>query len=277
MAQMKNIADIPPAQVLRIPTGIEDLDWIYGVTGTCWGLPVGKISLWAGQPGIGKSRAAIETARQLTTRRWVVNGQPTEYDVLYFQNEVDLSIFANWVRKDGRKMPKNFYVSDATKLSEQLNHIRQIVPSVVIVDSINMIEEFGTGCDGNIKEIINGYRQICNQVLCHVIFLSQLTKKGEARGSAILPHLVDIEMDVVYLASDGFSLQVGSKHRYGRTGDRFMSWWKHTDKKAECFSEFRKEDKLWCQVKKVPVRDIGAEIKKELESEKKGFFSKIFN
>jgi len=64
--------------------GINELDWIYGGSGRSWGLPQGKISLWSGPSGTGKSRSLITVAKNMSYMG---------YRVMYFQNEVTLPDF----------------------------------------------------------------------------------------------------------------------------------------------------------------------------------------
>jgi predicted ATP-dependent serine protease len=258
MSSLRNISEVQTTIVLRLPSGLPELDWLYGVSqcpgSVAWGIPMAAISLWAGKPGIGKSRAAIEIAKKVARKG---------YRVIYFQNEVDLGTFASWVRRDGGVMPANLYISDSTQLSEQIADIHTVRPNLVIVDSINMLEDFRNGSDKSIKEIVAAYREVCKETGCHIIVLSQLTKAGDPRGSFVLPHLVDIVFEVVPMASDGFAIRVGSKHRYGRTGDNFTSWWVHTAKGCYCESKFRYEDKLWCQTTGSKYRDLRAECEAE--------------
>jgi predicted ATP-dependent serine protease len=259
----ESINQIQTTVVKRIPTGFDEIDWLYGITQvgnrSAWGLPEGTISLWAGQSGIGKSRLAIELARTLTRKG---------FRVLYFHNETTKSTFANWVKADGGQMPSNFYVSDATQLSEQLRDIRLSRAKLIIVDSVNMVDDFKYGSDKNIKHIIEGYRQVCQETNCHIILLSQLTKNGKARGSSTLTHLVDS----VFIVKEGmnsshFIFRISDKHRYGRTGDNYWSYWLHMDTHVHCWSDYSIDDKLWCQTHNIKWEDRLAVEKAKIERE----------
>jgi len=259
MSNYLSIAEINQEPVKRIPCNIPELDWLYGCSQalgfkSVWGLPVGKSSLWAGCAGAGKSRVAIELAKNLAN-----NG----YKILYFQLEADLSTFGNWVKKGNISNPNNFLVSDTKSLSEMLKIIQDVRPKVVFVDSINMIEEFGSGTSREIKLIIEGdnsqrgFRDICNELRVHTIFLGQLNKNGEAKGSSSLPHLVDSVFNIEPLGIDGyFVIRVGLKHRYGRTGEEYVTYWEHIEEGVRCDSEHRLEDHLWCETHGVPVKPM---------------------
>jgi hypothetical protein len=245
---MKNyiaISDIDPTAVDRRSTGYPELDWLYGVSrfqgekkGSLalyfWGLPIGKISMWAGESGVGKSRLAISMAKLS-----VMNGNT----VLYFQNEVDLSTFASWVQ--GSRQLKNFFCSEATALKSQLEIIEKVKPKIIFVDSINLIDEFGTGRDADVREIIESFRNVISKIGSHVIFLCQLNKDGSAKGSTSLTHMPDISF-ILTNVPEGFKVSVDKKHRYGRTGPEFFSLWRHIDSGVECLTQNRYKDKKWC-------------------------------
>ena len=129
-----SISEITASSVFRIPTGQDELDWLYGVSefsdGEQWGMPVGTISTWVGEGGVGKSRLAINVARSK-----VKSGST----VLYFQNEVDLPTLASWVK--GNTELENFYCSEVTSLADQMEVIREVRPSIAFVDSIVVATE----------------------------------------------------------------------------------------------------------------------------------------
>ena len=54
-----SISKIKPEAVRRSSSGFSELDWLYGMNQSgnyiVWGLPQGKISLWAGAGGIGQA------------------------------------------------------------------------------------------------------------------------------------------------------------------------------------------------------------------------------
>ena len=242
-----SISDIKPEAVKRSSSGFSELDWLYGKsdtpTGIYWGIPYGKISLWAGESGVGKSRAAISVAKKLVN----IGAR-----VLYFQNEVDLATFSGWVKK-GNSDLYNFIVSDDVDLKSQIKNIIIAQPNVVFVDSINQLEEYKSGTKRDIKNIIEGYdgiegyRGISKSLNCHIILISQLNQDGSVKGSTTLSHLIDIEFSVISSGiDDHFLIKIGKKHRYGKTGEMFKTLWKHTDSGVESVSKYRTEDKVWC-------------------------------
>ena len=263
MAQ--RVTEVKATQVLRIPTHIEELDWMYGYlqkgSKTLWGLPSGKMSLWAGEKGTGKSRASIEICRTVARR---VQPGGTKYNVLYFQREVDLGTLAGWVKEDGGVMPDNLYVSRANTVSQQVAEIKRHRPMLVIVDSINMVKDFRGNSEEKIELAIEGdgkgspcYREVCQDIGCHIIFLCQLNKDGTPKGSSSIAHLMDVEMILKRNGDDGFSMACPQKNRYGKTG--VTSWWVHNRQRAYAESTFRLEDEDWCRTHNLVRRDIKKE------------------
>jgi predicted ATP-dependent serine protease len=240
-------------RVLRIPTMIPELDWIYGYTGSNYGLPAGKMSLWAGEKGVGKSRLAIEVCKTVARHTYKYKDRkPFQLKVLYFQKEVDMGTLAGWVKQDGGTMPDNFYVSDSATVDEQIADIRQVGPKVVVIDSINMLKEFRTHSDGAIEAAVDKYRSVCESVDCHIIFLGQLNKNGSSKGR--IACLLDAEFLLKRMCSDGFSMSCPEKNRYGNTG--ISTWWTHTPQKVYAESSFRFEDKEYCKITGSKYRDI---------------------
>jgi len=259
-----SISKIEPKEVSRFNSGYSELNWIYGKSNTPkgikWGIPFGKISLWAGAGGVGKSRTAISIAKKIVS----LGGR-----VLYFQNEVDLPTFSGWVKK-GTYNLDNFLVSNSTDLESQINDIILAKPHIVFDDSINQLEEYRSGTKRDIKNIIEGnngkigFREVAKRTNAHIVFISQLNQDGSVKGSTTLSHLVDIEFKINNIEiDDHFLIDVGTKHRYGRTGDMFRTLWKHTDDGVESVSDHRYRDKVWCDSNRKKVQIIIPEAIKE--------------
>jgi len=234
-----SISKIKGETVKRVSSGHDELDWLYGLSKGDnlyqWGIPVRTISTWVGEGGVGKSRLAINLAKYK-----VSHGKR----VLYLQNEVDLPTLAGWVG-DTSKM-RGFYCSDATALSEQVSMVKELRPDFVFVDSINLIDEFGSGTAKSIKTIVDGFRDAIEGSETHVVILCQLNKEGKATGSTALSHLPDINLHLTNTTDDGvFAVSIGKKHRYGRKGETYTSLWRHIETGVECISKNRYADDRW--------------------------------
>ncbi len=241
MNKYTSISNVQGETVKRVSTGHDELDWLYGLSKDLnlyqWGMPVRTISTWVGEGGVGKSRLAINLAKFK-----VSHGKR----VLYLQNEVDLATLAGWVG-DTTNM-QGFYCSDETALSDQVSMVKELRPDFVFVDSINLIDEFGSGTAKSIKTIIDGFRDAIEGSETHVIVLCQLNKEGKATGSTALSHLPDINLHLTNTEEDGvFAVSIGKKHRYGRKGATYTSLWRHIETGVECISKNRFADDRWLQ------------------------------
>jgi hypothetical protein len=255
-----SISKIKGETVKRVSTGHDELDWLYGLSKDKnlyqWGIPVRTISTWVGEGGVGKSRLAINLAKYK-----VSHGKK----VLYLQNEVDLPTLAGWVG-DTSNM-QGFYCSEATALSEQVSMVKELRPDFVFVDSINLIDEFGSGTAKSIKTIVDGFRDAIEGSETHVVILCQLNKEGKATGSTALSHLPDINLHLTNTTDDGvFAVSIGKKHRYGRKGETYTSLWRHIETGVECISENRLADDRWFQPDgyKQEFIDFGVRRKRDL-------------
>jgi len=239
---LQRLSDVQSTDIQRISTGYKDFDYMYGNTGTNWGFPVGKLSIWAGEKGVGKSRISMEISKILAFQG---------YKVLYFQNETPLSEFKNWFKTDNNQIPNTLYVSNSRTMAQQIKDIEKVIPHVVIMDSVNMIKEYRSGSDDAIENLVDKYRTVCRKTNCHIVFLCQLTKAGTPRGSTTFPHLLDVEVLIshksnnFYVRDDWFVAEMG-KNRYGPSGK--ASFWKHTDEGAKLVSENYLGDDKYCKV-----------------------------
>ena len=253
--QFAAISDIVPEKVKRAKSGMTELDWLYGYVRVndiiSWGIPMGRISLWAGEKGVGKSRLSIALAKVLNAKGW---------KIVYFQTETTLEDFAGWV--EGVAKPENFICSGASSVAEQIKVIRQVKPHFVFVDSVNEIDEFENGTKKESRFLMNGdettagYRDICKELgNIHVIFLCQLNQDGSIKGGTTLPHLVDINFHLVH-GTNNFIVKPVKKHRYGRTGPAFRSEWMHVEDGVVCTSEYSTEDEFYCKAQGIPLKGV---------------------
>ena len=274
--------EINPKPIPRALTGFDELDYIYGYSrfpeGIYWGLPQGKISLWAGTSGIGKSRLAIDVAKNYSSKG---------HKVLYTLTEAELEDFGSWA-KDTSKY-NTFYCSGENKIEEIIKIIYSVRPSLVFIDSINEIEEFESGSKKETRRLINGtkdkigLKKATVDVGCHTVLLGQLNQDKTIKGGTSLPHLVDTALNLTPYEKDSkrcFTVSVGIKHRYGKRDSAGM--WIHKEHGVECATSSRLNDKEWCSshglilttLKERMIKEVEEDrIREEIVMEKKNIFN----
>jgi len=290
-----SLSTVKEESVRRVRTGEDGIDWLYGYSEMNnqyhWGLPKGKISIWGGEAGVGKSRVAIAASKSI-----IKNGMK----VLYFQAEIDLTSFKSWVMTgDKIENLNNFLVSGEKKLSEQIRLIRKYKPDIVFVDSINKLKEFRSGTEKDIELIVEGdettegFRSL-GDLDAHIIFISHLNGQGNIKGNTDLPHSVDTLIQMTHAPQTFeyskshiglFFVEVG-KNRYGKTGSK--TTWVHRKEGPKCgereFDEdWRKSNYMYKEPSVKMTRKEKREVKQLLkdagEYEEKGsnILSKVWN
>jgi predicted ATP-dependent serine protease len=236
--------NVPIVPIKRLSTGIDVLDWIWGSSNVGnrfeWGFPAGKLTLLPGEGGLGKTRLSISMVKAFLHKNLGAS-------VLYFQNEALPSDIVGLLNEPQIMVSCRMDIEADSSLESQLYKISTARdrPALVVVDSITMIDEFEDGRnDKKVRHLVERYREVANATGAHILFLSHVTKSGDAKGSTVLPHLVD---SVFYAhrekGYDGFVLETG-KHRYGQS--KRKCYWRYENQMPVGYpSKEMFEDKLW--------------------------------
>lgn len=241
---VKSISSIQLANIARFSSGVPALDYIYGETefihldGKLRGQKTGKVekglpesflSIWAGAPGVGKSRLAIAGTKSMNK---------LGHKVLYCNGEAEQSQFRGWCGADVDE--KLFLVrsAESLRLDTVVMDAYKYKPRVIIIDSLQMIFEAEKGSRG-MKTALSRFKLLKQDEAAgkpHIIFISQLNKKGELMGSRFVEHMVDFVARVTKLEgrSGQFLFECSRKNRGGAT-PRSASF-RHHNGTVECMS-----------------------------------------
>jgi hypothetical protein len=170
--------------LIRMITGITGFDWMFSknikymqIEGG--GLARGKLSVWAGESGVGKSRMAISIANNIHRQ-----GKK----VVFFQLEVSLNEFNGWT-KDIVDDPNGFMIANDTDIDGITEVIYKEKPDFVVIDSANMIDGFNH--KEHLVHVLKTLKSTAEINGCHIVLLGQMTKGGSYKGDSGLKHLVD--------------------------------------------------------------------------------------
>ena len=199
------IVDVAANEEDRIKTGITEFDRVLG-----GGIMPGSVILLGGDPGIGKSTIAMQAAASIKEKVLYVTGEESE-------KQIKLRSTRLKVKSD------SFFIQAETELSNILGAIKEINPSVVIIDSIqttyrNELEN-SPGTITQIRECAALLMEEAKKNHFSVIIIGHVTKEGMIAGPKILEHMVDTVLQFEGEANHSFRILRAQKNRFGSTNE----------------------------------------------------------
>lgn len=206
----RSIGDISSGDEDRIRVPIEEFARVLG-----GGIVPGSIVLVGGDPGIGKSTLMLQMAMEMATAKRVlyVSGEESERQIKM-----------RATRLNGKtELPKNLLLVTETNLEIILNHINEVKPELLIVDSIQTVYlssmDSSAGSVSQVRECSSQLRELAKTSGISVFVIGHVTKEGTIAGPRVLEHIVDT---VLYLEGDRFQayrLLRSVKNRFGATSE----------------------------------------------------------
>jgi DNA repair protein RadA/Sms len=206
----RSIGDISPEAEDRISLPIGEFARVLG-----GGIVPGSIVLVGGDPGIGKSTLMLQMAMEMGSKQRVlyVSGEESERQIKM-----------RALRLNGKKdLPKNLLLVTETNLETILNHISEVKPDLLIVDSIQTVYltnmDSSAGSVSQVRECSSQLRELAKTSGISVFVIGHVTKEGTIAGPRVLEHIVDT---VLYLEGDRFQayrLLRSVKNRFGATSE----------------------------------------------------------
>ena len=179
------------------------------------GIVPGSIVLIGGDPGIGKSTLVLQMAMEMGKSRRVlyVSGEESERQIKM-----------RAVRLNGEKgLPANLLLVTETNLEIILNHVNEVKPELLIIDSIQTVYlsqvDSSAGSVSQVRECSSQLRELAKTRGISVFVIGHVTKEGMIAGPRVLEHIVDT---VLYLEGDRFQayrLLRSVKNRFGATAE----------------------------------------------------------
>jgi DNA repair protein RadA/Sms len=199
----------------RLPVPINEFARVLG-----GGIVPGSLVLIGGDPGIGKSTLMAQLALEMA-------GQ---FPVLYISGEEsERQIKMRAVRllrgADGKEtpIPEDLYLVTETDLNTMLEHVSEVKPLLLVVDSIQttILSELEStaGSVSQVRECSARLRELAKSSGIAVFLIGHVTKEGTIAGPRVLEHIVDT---VLYLEGDryqSYRLLRAVKNRFGATSE----------------------------------------------------------
>ncbi|MBQ6652693.1 MAG: DNA repair protein RadA [Prevotella sp.] len=191
----------------RINMHDEELNRVLG-----GGLVKGSIVLLGGEPGIGKSTLILQTILGLHDHR-----------VLYVSGEESAHQLKMRADRLGGETAPGPLILCETSLEAIFTHIRDVQPSLLIIDSIQTIatEEVDSspGSIAQVRECAAALLRFAKSSGVPVILIGHINKEGTLAGPKILEHIVDtvvqFEGDQHYM----YRILRAMKNRFGSTSE----------------------------------------------------------
>lgn len=180
------------------------------------GIVPGSIVLVAGDPGIGKSTLILQMALEMAAAQRVlyVSGE---------ESERQIRMRAARLVPPEHHLPAQLLLVNETNLDVVLNHVAEVKPSLLIVDSIQTMYlpqmDSSAGSVSQVRECASQLRELAKSNGVTVFLIGHVTKDGAIAGPRVLEHIVDT---VLYLEGDRFQayrLLRSVKNRFGATSE----------------------------------------------------------
>ena len=212
----RRLAEITGDVDERMPLSIGEFARVLG-----GGVVPGSVVLIGGDPGIGKSTLLLQVALEMARSTIVlyVSGEESERQI-----KMRAMRLLRQESGDGSSLiPDDLFLVTETNLAVIQEHISQVKPGLVILDSVQTTYipelEPSAGSVTQVRESASRLRELAKATGIAVFLIGHVTKEGAIAGPRILEHIVDT---VLYLEGDRFQsyrLLRSAKNRYGATSE----------------------------------------------------------
>lgn len=183
------------------------------------GLVPGSIVLLGGEPGIGKSTLSLQTMLNLQEKRILyVSGEESAHQIKMRAGRLT-------AKRSTVPQPsfENFLILCENSLEHIFEHIKEVQPELVVIDSIQTIStediESSAGSIAQVRECASALLRFAKTSGVPVILIGHITKEGTLAGPKILEHIVDtviqFEGDQHYM----YRILRSIKNRFGSTSE----------------------------------------------------------
>ncbi len=200
------VSEIPHSHEERIHMPSGELNRVLG-----GGLVTGSMVLIGGEPGIGKSTLVLQNVLSIKSRR-----------ILYVSGEESAAQLKMRAERLGR-LSENCYIVCETSLESIMDHIGNVKPQLLVVDSIQTIAsdaiESSAGSVSQVRECAAQLLRYSKTSGVPVLLIGHITKEGSIAGPKVLEHIVDVvlhfEGDKHYM----YRILRSIKNRFGSTSE----------------------------------------------------------
>lgn len=202
----QRVSDIQVMAEPRIHMPSEELNRVLG-----GGLVPGSLVLIGGEPGIGKSTLVLQNILSIKSRT-----------ILYVSGEESATQLKLRADRLGRQS-ENCYIVCETSLENIFEHIEDVKPELLVVDSIQTVAsdaiESSAGSVSQVRECSAQLLKYAKESGVPVMLIGHINKEGSIAGPKVLEHIVDavlqFEGDRQYM----YRILRSIKNRFGSTSE----------------------------------------------------------
>lgn len=175
------------------------------------GIVPGSLVLFGGEPGIGKSTLMLQLALMLKDLKVIyVSGEESEQQIKMRAERISV---AN----------ENCFILTETGTQQIFNHLNQIEPGLVIIDSIQTLHtshvESSPGSVSQVRECAAELLRYAKESGVPVFIIGHITKEGSLAGPKVLEHMVDTVLQFEGDRNHVYRLLRTTKNRFGSTNE----------------------------------------------------------
>lgn len=201
----KQISEISSGKESRIILSDQEFNRVLG-----GGLVPGSLTLFGGEPGIGKSTLLLQLALASKLKTLYVSGEESEQQIKLRAERVDAN-------------NESCFILTETSQSKIFRQIEELEPQFLIVDSIQTIFsdniESSPGSVSQIKECTAQFLRYAKEENIPVILIGHITKDGSLAGPKVLEHMVDVVLQFEGDRNHVYRLLRTIKNRFGSTNE----------------------------------------------------------
>ena len=213
----KLLHEVTYSETLRISTRCAEFDRVLG-----GGIVPGSLLLLGGEPGIGKSTLLLQTVLALGDLRILyVSGEESQEQIKMRADRLNSQFPESSARTPG--VNSQFFILSETSLERIFEHIVNLQPQLVIIDSIQTVTteriESGAGSISQIRECTTQIQQYAKESGVPIILVGHITKDGTLAGPKVMEHIVDAVIQFEGDRNYGFRILRAHKNRFGSTSE----------------------------------------------------------
>jgi len=200
------ITEVPYDHEKRIQVQDQELNRVLG-----GGMVPGSLVLIGGEPGIGKSTLMLQFALNSKNLKVLyVTGEESEQQTRMRAERIGIT-------------NEECYILTETATDAILQHIEEINPGMVVIDSIQTLHtdiiESSAGSISQIRECATEMQKLSKLSGIPIFLIGHITKDGSIAGPKILEHMVDTVLSFEGDRNYGYRILRAVKNRFGSTSE----------------------------------------------------------